>query len=64
MAEFTLPLNSIVKTGKHFKCESADKKILESLKFIVMILMTKKIQGLIHMKLTLQTAAQWFLTHF
>ena len=26
MAEFTLPLNSIVKTGKHFKCESADKK--------------------------------------
>ena len=26
MAEFTLPLNSIVKTGKHFKCESADRK--------------------------------------
>ncbi len=26
MAEFTLPLNSIVKTGKHFKCESADKR--------------------------------------
>ena len=26
MAEFTLPLNSIVKTGKHFKCDNADKK--------------------------------------
>ena len=26
MAEFTLPLNSIVKTGKYFKCKSADKK--------------------------------------
>ena len=26
MAEFTLPLNSIVKSGKHFKCDTADKK--------------------------------------
>ena len=26
MAEFTLPLNSIVKTGKYFKCEKKDKK--------------------------------------
>ena len=26
MAEFTLPLNSIVKNGRYFKCENADKK--------------------------------------
>ena len=26
MAEFTLPLNSIVKNGRYFKCENADNK--------------------------------------
>ena len=32
MAEFTLPLNSIVRNGKYFKCETADKKNIKVLK--------------------------------
>ena len=32
MAEFTLPLNSIVREGKYFKCETADKKNIKVLK--------------------------------
>ena len=32
MAKFTLPLNSIVKTGKYFKCDSSDKSNIRKFK--------------------------------
>ena len=50
VAKFTLPLNSIVKTGNYFKCDSSDKSNIRKFKIYRYNPDNKKIQQLIHTK--------------